>query len=200
VVPLLMLGGLLGLGVLPCHWVPGWAAGALGPPAGTAQAMPVAQSGPSQEVRIDLSEWALTPSTVAVAAGRPVRFVASNSGGIPHALAVEGSGVYAETATIGSAATARLEITFAAPGLYDLFCPIGVGQHRLLGQDGRMAVVDAVPGVRYPQSGEAAEEAVLLAVLGPLASAPPAEPQEAPAPEAPAEAPAEPEAPAATDG
>jgi plastocyanin len=147
--------------------------------------MPVPQGGAWQEVRIDLSEWALTPSTVAVAAGRPVRFVASNSGAIPHALAVEGTGVYAETATIGSAATARLEVTFAAPGVYDLFCPIGVGQHRLLGQDGRMAVVEPLPGVRYPQSGEAAEAAVLLAVLGPAG---PADPE---APQAPQEAPIE---------
>ena len=195
--PVLVLGGLLGLGVLPCHWVPGWGAGG---PAGTAQAMPVAQGGPSQEVRIDLSEWALTPSAVAVAAGRPVRFLASNSGAIPHALAVEGSGVYAETATIGSATTARLEITFAAPGVYDLFCPIGVGQHRLLGQDGRMAVVEPVPGVRYPQSGEEAEAAVLLAVLGPLVPEAPVEaPVEAPI-EAPVEAPTEPEISASTDG
>ena len=145
--PLLVLGGLLGLGVLPCHWAPGWDVGGR---AGTALAMPVAQGGPSQEVRIDLSEWALTPSTVAVAAGRPVRFLASNSGAIPHALAVEGAGVYAETATIGSATTARLEITFAAPGVYDLFCPIGVGQHRLLGQDGRMAVVEPAPRGALP--------------------------------------------------
>jgi plastocyanin len=155
--------------------------------------MPATQGGAWQEVRIDLSEWALTPSTVAVAAGRPVRFVASNSGAIPHALAVEGTGVYAETATIGSAATARLEVTFAAPGVYDLFCPIGVGQHRLLGQDGRMAVVEPLPGVRYPQSGEAAEAAVLLAVLGPAGLADPEAPPEAPT-ETPGENPADPSA------
>ena len=63
-----------------------------------------------------------------------------------------------------------------------------------------MAVVEPAPGVRYPQSGEEAEAAVLLAVLGPLvpeAPEPPAEPPEAPI-EAPVEAPTEPEVSAST--
>jgi plastocyanin len=118
-------------------------------------------------VRVDLTEWALSPSRVAVAAGRPVRFIATNGGAIPHALVVEGAGVRAETPSIGSAASARLEVTFPAPGVYDLFCPIAVGQHRLLGQDGRLAAVEAAPGASYPLTEDAADESLLVAILGP---------------------------------
>jgi plastocyanin len=160
--PLVGLAGLLGLGGLPCHWLPG-AAGAA-----TALAMPASQAAPLV-VRVDLGEWSLTPSRVAVAAGRPVRFLATNRGAIPHALVVEGEGVYAETQAIGSAGTARLDVTFDAPGVFDLFCPLGDGQHRLLGQDGRLAAVAPEPGATYPLTGEAAEAAIVQTVLGPEA-------------------------------
>ena len=111
-----------------------------------------------------------TPSTVAVAAGRPVRFLATNSGAIPHALAVEGAGGLRRDGHASAAPRTRPPGGHVrrARSIYDLFCPIGVGQHRLLGQDGRLAVVEPAPGVRYPQSGEEAEAVVLLAVLGPL--------------------------------
>jgi len=154
--PLLALLVPLGFGALPCHWG-----------AGVAQAGALDQAGPAQVVRVDLTEWALTPSRVAVAAGRPVRFVATNGGAIPHALVVEGAGVHAETPAIGSAGSARLDVTFAAPGIYDLFCPIGVGQHRLLGQDGRLAAVAPAPGAAYPLTDAAADEVILVTLLGP---------------------------------
>jgi plastocyanin len=166
-VPLL---ALLGLGVLPCHWAPG-----------VAQALPLGQAAQPQVVRVDLTEWALSPSRVAVAAGRPVRFIASNGGAIPHALVVEGAGVRAETPSIGSAGSARLEVTFAAPGVYDLFCPIAAGQHRLLGQDGRLAAVAAAPGATYPLTDDAADESILVAILGPGGAAAVAAAEMAPA-------------------
>jgi plastocyanin len=172
----------LGFGALPCHWG-----------AGAAQAGALDQAGPAgaaQVVRVDLTEWALTPSRVAVAAGRPVRFVATNGGAIPHALVVEGAGVHAETGTIGSAESARLDVTFAAPGLYDLFCPIAVGQHRLLGQDGRVAAVEPAPGAAYPLTDAAADEAILVTLLGPEgAAAASAAANPGPAPESPADVP-----------
>lgn len=142
------LAAVIGAGGLPCHWAgaPEMA------PSGVAWALPVSQ-GALQEVRVDLTEWRLTPPQVTVAAGRPVRFVVTNHGAIPHALAVEGDALYAETAGIGSSRSARLQVTFNNPGVYDVFCPIGTGQHRLLGQEAVLTVVTAAPGMQLPLIG-----------------------------------------------
>lgn len=175
----LPLVGTIGLGGLPCHWLT-----APGSPVGTALAMPLEQAAAvrPQEVRVELTEWALSPNRVVVAAGRQVRFVVANRGDLPHALAVEGDGLYVETVAIGSAATTRLDVTFAAAGVYDLYCPLSTGQHRFLGQDGQLAAVVPVAGEIYPRTGPAAEEALTLAIVGPPVSLdslpvpPPAEP------------------------
>jgi plastocyanin len=131
-VPLIALAGFIGLGGLPCHWQ-------------RATAVAGAQSAGIQEVHVALGEWSLTPEHVSVLAGAPVRFVATNGGVLAHALAIEGDGFYAETDAIGSRQSATLDVTFL-PGLYDLYCPVAAGQHRALGQDGKLeAVADAVP-------------------------------------------------------
>lgn len=139
---------VIGSGGLPCHSLP---PGDSATP-GVAWALPVAQ-GVVQDVRVDLSEWGLTPSHVTLAVDRPVRFTVTNHGAIPHALAVEGDGLYAETDGIGTSGTVRLQVTFSSPGVYDLFCPIGTGQHRALGQEGSLTVVRAVPGMQLPLIG-----------------------------------------------
>ncbi len=122
--PLVPVLGVIAAGGLPCHW----------------QAAPVAaQASGAQDVRVDLTEWSLSPARIQVTPGVVVRLLAANHGALAHALAVEGDGLYSETDTIGSGKTARLEVTFAAPGLYDIYCPIAAGQHRALGQDGKIA-------------------------------------------------------------
>ena len=133
----------LGSGALPCHW-------AAGPVAAVH-----AQGVSAQEVRISLVEWALVPPAITTIAGRPVRFLAANDGALPHALAVEGTGFYAETATIGSGAVERLELIFTAPGVYDLYCPVAAGQHRALGQEGVLTVLPASAGPLLPRTGDA---------------------------------------------
>lgn len=148
----LPLVAVIGGGGLPCHW----ASAPDAAPTGVAWAMPVSQGMP-QEVRVDLTEWGLTPPQVTVAAGRPVRFVVTNHGALPHALAVEGDALYAETAGIGSSRSTPLIMTFSNPGVYDVFCPIGTGQHRLLGQEGTLTVVNAAPGMKFPLIGQPAE-------------------------------------------
>jgi plastocyanin len=141
------LGGLvvlLGLGVLPCHW---------------AAAPAAAQAPPALDVRISLTEWALTPARLTVPAGRLIRFVASNDGALPHSLAVEGPGIAAESEAIGSNQVTRLDVTFALPGTYDLFCPVNAGQHRALGQEGTLVVLPAPAGVLLPRTGRSADVA-----------------------------------------
>ena len=149
VAPLAGLLAVFGLGVLPCHWVP------------TAQAQPVqldhVERGAGaaqgvQEVRVALSEWALTPSRITVPVGRTIRLLAVNAGVLPHALSVEGEGVYAESATVGAGQTAPLELTFSVAGIYDLFCPVNAGQHRDLGQEGTITVLPAA--LQLPRTGE----------------------------------------------
>ena len=144
------LGGLLvllGSGALPCHWATTPAA---------------AQASPPLEVRVSLTEWALTPARITVPAGRLIRFVASNDGALPHSLAVEGAGIAAESEAAGSNQVAHLELTFAVPGTYDLFCPVNAGQHRALGQEGTVVVLPIRAGVLLPRTGgidDAAAEA-----------------------------------------
>ena len=125
-----------------------------GAPATAAQEM-------AHEIPIRLTEWALTPSEVVVAAGSAVRFVVTNAGALPHALSVEGDGFYAESAAVGSNQTTRLEVTFTVPGVYDLFCPVAAGQHRALGQEGLLTV-----------TGAASEDAVAPDVTPPDVVAP----------------------------
>jgi plastocyanin len=129
---------LVGSGALPCHWAE---------PA-------AAQSSAAREVRVSLTEWALTPARLTVPAGLPIRFAASNEGALPHSLAVEGPDTYAESEAAGSGGVAYLELTFRAPGLYDIFCPINAGQHRALGQEGVLNVVPTGPAALLPRTGD----------------------------------------------
>jgi plastocyanin len=149
---------VLGSGALPCHW----AAGNPGT-AGTAGAhdahVALAQTTVAQEIRIGLAEWTLTPGRITVPAGRPIRFVVTNSGVLAHALAVEGGGLYAESDAAGSGQTVRLDVTFATPGTYDIYCPINAGEHRALGQEGVLVVAPSTTGLILPRTGEASESA-----------------------------------------
>jgi plastocyanin len=140
-VPIGALLVLVGSGALPCHW---------------AEPTPAAaQSSGAREVRVSLTEWALIPARITVPAGLPIRFAAANQGALPHSLAVEGPDTYAESEAAGSGGVAYLELTFQAPGLYDIFCPINAGQHRALGQEGVLNVVPAGPVALLPRTGDA---------------------------------------------
>ena len=144
-IPLAALAGVIGFGGLPCHWQSS-------APAASAQTATL------QEVHVALGEWSLMPGHVSVFAGAPVRLIATNNGVLAHALAIEGDDVYAETDAIGSEQTATLDVT-VSPGFYDLYCPIAAGQHRALGQDGKLeATADPIP-VALPTAGEAATDA-----------------------------------------
>lgn len=150
VLPLALLLGAFGAGILPCHWLP--AGGA--PPAAHAQGQHQAQA--PHEVRVTLTEWALIPARISVPAGRTIRFLAVNAGVLPHAIAVEGDGISVESDTVGAGQVAPLEIVFAAAGTYDIFCPVGDGQHRVLGQEGIVVVQPLTAGLLLPRTGNAA--------------------------------------------
>jgi len=136
--------GVFGFGVLAYHWTS----------AAQAQTRPPLHDVAVQEVRITLSEWALTPARVSVPAGRTIRFQVVNAGVLPHALTVEGAGIFGESETIGAGGTASLVITFTLPGTYDVYCPINAGQHRDLGQEGTLVALPATGGLGLPRTGE----------------------------------------------
>src|SRR5687768_11760541 len=94
--PLAGLIAFIGSGALPCHG---------GPTTAAAQTAP-----PPLEVRITLREWSLLPAQINVPVGRTVRFLAQNAGFLPHALTVEGDGVFAESPVAGAGETVRLDV------------------------------------------------------------------------------------------
>ena len=128
----------LGLSGLPCHWVPQSAS---------------AQELPAQDVRLTLSEWALSPAQVTLPVGQSITLLAQNAGILPHALALEGPGVSLETEAIGSGGAASLLVTFALPGVYDLFCPLNAGEHRALGQEATLIVVPDASSLALTRAG-----------------------------------------------
>lgn len=147
---------LLGSGGLPCYWVAG--SSGIAAQASHAAHPAAAQTVPALEVHVALAEWSLTPLQVDVPVGQPVRLLATNAGVLAHALAVEGEGLYAESDAAGSGQTVALDITFATPGTYDLYCPVGAGQHRALGQEAILVAASA-PAGDVPAPSVGAEEA-----------------------------------------
>ncbi|MBI3971367.1 MAG: hypothetical protein HY332_08755 [Chloroflexi bacterium] len=143
--PLVALLAVLGAGALPCHWTNGVT------PTAEAQALV------PQEIRLHLTEWALEPTVVNVVAGSVIRLVAVNEGALPHVLAVEGDDVYVETDAIGSGGSASLELSFPVAGRFDLFCPVGEGLHRVLGQEAELHVLASIDGLGLPGADDAAE-------------------------------------------
>ena len=138
--PIGALIAFIGSGALPCH------SGPL-PAAAQSTTAPL-------EIRVTLREWSLSPSQINVPAGSAVRFLAQNAGFLPHALTVEGQGLFAESATAGAGDTVRLDVHFPAAGTYDLYCPVNAGEHRALGQEGRLRVLAGISSLALPPTGE----------------------------------------------
>ena len=137
--PLAGLIAFIGSGALPCHG---------GPSPVAAQA-----SQPPLEVHITLREWSLLPEQINVPVGRTVRFLAQHAGCLPHALPVEGNGILAESAVAGAGETVRLDVLFSVAGTYDMYCPVGAGDHRLLGQEGELRALGGISSLGLPATG-----------------------------------------------
>ena len=137
--PIVGLIGCIGSGVLPCH---------LGPLPAAAQS-----TSPVQEIRVTLTEWSLIPAQINVPAGRTIRFLAHNAGFLPHALAVSGPDIPAESPTAGSGDTVRLDVIFSRPGTYEVYCPVNAGEHRVLGQEGVLRVLGETSSLALPRTG-----------------------------------------------
>jgi plastocyanin len=91
------------------------------------------------ELTAKLSEWKIELSEATVPAGT-VQFTATNSGSIPHALEVEGSGLEQETPLIQPGSSATLTLTLR-PGTYEIYCPVGEDSHKKLGMETHLKVM-----------------------------------------------------------
>jgi len=94
-------------------------------------------------VLVKLSEWKVTLTPSVVPPG-PVVFEVTNSGKVPHAFEIEGSGVEKSTPRLLSGATATLTMDLRA-GKYEAYCPIGKGSHKMLGMESHLSVRNPEP-------------------------------------------------------
>ena len=96
---------------------------------------------------VSLREFALSPNAVSARQGQTVRFTITNSGTIEHNFKVENPGLKIEKtlfdANLKPGETRTAEFTFAAPGAWEMYCP--VGDHEDRGMKGTIQVA-AVSG------------------------------------------------------
>jgi plastocyanin len=90
-------------------------------------------------VTAKLSEWKIELSQATVEAGT-LKFTATNTGSIPHALEVEGPGLEKKTGLIQPGSSATLTLTLQA-GKYEVYCPVGEDSHKKLGMETSLVVL-----------------------------------------------------------
>ena len=99
-----------------------------------AQEAATTNSGSAQTIEIDATDFAFTPSTIAIDAPGTYTFVVTNSGQAPHALEIDGHGIEEETDTIEAGGKAELTVEITEAGEYEIYCP--VAGHRDMGMEG----------------------------------------------------------------
>lgn len=109
-------------------------------PAATPMSQPASKDSQSatqgQTVEVTLNEWGISFSPSAPKAG-PIHFVVKNPGQFPHALAINGQGIDAKSATIKGGESTTFDVNLTA-GTYHFWCP--VGNHKDRGMDGQLTV------------------------------------------------------------
>jgi plastocyanin len=96
----------------------------------------------AQTFSVRLSNFTIAGAPAQVRAGTPITFNASSTG-LPHNLAIDGSGVDLRPSTPNLMDGQSGAITFPAlqPGTYSLYCPVGM--HRANGMQTTLTVVAA---------------------------------------------------------
>lgn len=93
-----------------------------------------------QEIRVDLTEWAIEPAVITAKAGT-MKFVVRNRGAIIHGLEIEGEidgkGFEREIAPFPGGQTRTLVVELP-PGEYELYCQ--VPGHKEQGMEGTLIV------------------------------------------------------------
>ena len=100
---------------------------------------PTPTAEPVQNVDVALLEW-LIDMPAEVRAGQ-INFVITNEGTVPHSLVIEGQGLsFALDRSLDPGDTTILT-AILPPGDYDVYCPLGDGDHREKGMDETLTVV-----------------------------------------------------------
>ena len=94
--------------------------------------------GKATTVKVNLTEFKLTPADPPIAKPGAVTFAASNGGQVVHALEVEGPGGEKKTGDIQPGGKATLKVDFSKPGKYEWYCPID--GHKQQGMKGEIVV------------------------------------------------------------
>jgi FtsP/CotA-like multicopper oxidase with cupredoxin domain len=107
-------------------------------------------------VDVTLTEFAIEPSAIEVAAGVPVTFNVTNTGSIEHDFTIDG---VEGTAGIGAGATAMLEVPALEPGQYKVLCTVAGHESAgmaatLVAGEGTSAPHDAGSEESHPMSPE----------------------------------------------
>jgi len=89
-------------------------------------------------LKAELSEWKITLDEQSVASGRVV-FKVHNAGTMAHRLEVEGNGIEKRTPDIAPDSTRTLTLDLRA-GKYEVYCPLGSGQHKKMGMETHLTV------------------------------------------------------------
>ena len=106
---------------------------------------------PLQTLTVSEKEFSITPNSFTVPKPGLYEFDISNDGKVGHALAVEGHGVEAKTATIDPGSSGTLQVNLAKSGSYEVYCPID--GHKDKGMKATLTVGGtAAPGVGGTQS------------------------------------------------
>ena len=101
-------------------------------------------TGASREtIEVVATDFAFEPASIEVDEPGVYSFRLVNEGASTHALEIEGEGVEAATAEIGSGDSAEVKIELQA-GRYELYCP--VGNHKEMGMEGTLSVGGAAGG------------------------------------------------------
>ena len=95
-------------------------------------------TGKASTVKVNLTEFKLTPADPTIAKPGNVTFAASNGGQVVHALEVEGPGGEKRTGDIQPGGKATLKVDLSKPGKYEWYCPID--GHKQQGMKGEIVV------------------------------------------------------------
>ncbi|MBI4492208.1 MAG: cupredoxin domain-containing protein [Chloroflexi bacterium] len=117
-----------------------------------APAEPAEQVAGLPELHVDLTEWSINGRDLVVSANQPVRLLLKNTGRFPHSLTVGGHNEELASERVDPGKSTAWDVTFSAPGIYQIWCPVGNGRHWDQGMTGTLTVVDetADPVLRAP--------------------------------------------------
>jgi plastocyanin len=112
------------------------ASSATAPTAAPAQPAPAAATA-SQQLTVELKEWAFEPKDIIVRPGT-ITFTLKNVGERRHNMVIEVGGQKLKSADISAGQSGTFEVTLTAPGKYVIYCDLQ--NHRERGMEGTLTV------------------------------------------------------------